>query len=123
MQRGNYCYKFLPEKVPRATAAQNCLDIGAILAEPRTPDENTAVAEVGAGDDNTFWIGLTSSGDNNGPWTWDSDAQTAVWTNWYPGQPDENDVCVYVSGASWRDLSCTRYIIPAVCQGRWFQRV
>ena len=121
VQRGNYCYKFLPEEVTKATAAQNCLDIGAILAEPRTPDEYTAVAEVGAGGKNSFWIGLKSINGNIGPWIWDSDGQTAVWTYWHQGQPDNNDVCVYVNLnddnlGTWRDLNCDRYSVAAVCQ-------
>ena len=118
MQRGNYCYQLFTPRVGFATAVQNCVDIGAILAEPRTLEEDTAITQLSAG--NFYWIGLTTTVAITGPWTWESDGQEAVWTNWHPSQPNDNiGYCVYVNHdiqSQWSDIRCDRYQYSVVCQ-------
>ena len=92
--------------------------MGAVLAEPRTAEEDTAIAELA---DDHYWIGLTTHVAKVGPWTWQSDGTTAEWYNWHPdGQPnDSNGYCVYINLdllSKWRDLSCVIYQNAYVCQ-------
>ena len=85
MQRGNYCYQLFTPRVGFATAVQNCVDIGAILAEPRTLEEDTAITQLSAG--NFYWIGLTTTVAITGPWTWESDGQEADGPTGIPHSP------------------------------------
>ena len=118
VQSGDFCYQSFTENVPMADASQRCRDIGAILAEPRTAEEHTAIAEIVRAND--YWLGLTTDVPKAGPWTWQSDGQTAEWFNWYPAQPDNSDgFCVYVNvgyNSTWQDLNCVKYPVPYVCQ-------
>ncbi|GFN98040.1 macrophage mannose receptor 1 [Plakobranchus ocellatus] len=69
-----------------------------------------------------FWIGLHDRHFENN-WIWLDENETATYTNWYYGQPDdwpyykngEDCAMAYLRDASWNDLHCTAKL-PYICE-------
>ena len=98
-----------------------CLNIGAILPEPKTNAENEFLKSLSPG---SFVLGLSDSA-SEGQWVWESDSSPADWANWVNAQTPVNyvqDCARAMVGGFWEDLKCNPTTLPVttpmsvVCQ-------
>jgi len=105
------CYAVSTEELNFYNADKFCKEHGGFLAEPRTPEE-TNLIELLVLPEEDYWIGLTDVAEE-GTFVWVSDFSAPEYTNWGPGQPDDennNEDCVLLwskSGLQWNDDLCT----------------
>ena len=123
------CYYLEATAYNFTEASENCKNrfgnhgIG-ILFEPRMQILNDAVIKEARRTVTTsylFWMGIRDS-DSNNNWQYVSSNQKVIWTNWAPGQPDNNngdpENCLTtngVSGFKWNDGSCA-FSFPSICE-------
>ena len=96
------------------------------MAEIVNANMNTAIfkARTSTNNLNSVWIGLTDT-DSEGIFVWPSTGQTAAYTNFRPGQPDngsqigggeQNCGRIWSRGVGdWDDETCTR-ILNFLCE-------
>ena len=123
------CYYLEATAYNFTEASENCKNCfgnhgTGILFEPRMQILNDAVIKEARRTVTTsylFWMGVRDS-DSNNNWQYVSSNQKVIWTNWAPGQPDnnngdpENCVTTYgVSGFKWNDGPC-QYPYPSICE-------
>ena len=64
-----------------------------------------------------YWIGLSDEL-IEGDWKWESTTYTAVFTDWYPGQPNDSgsgEDCAHLYATDyyhWNDAPCNSYYRP-----------
>ena len=105
-----------------ADAKNACAASGQILAMPKTEAQQTAVADLLAGEGD-IWIGLDIL--DGGQFKWADGSNLGSWTFWKDNEPsgtDQDDIienCVHMVGASyfrWNDRSCTANF-AFLCEG------
>jgi len=104
------CYAVSTEAVNFYNADKFCKTHGGFLAEPRT-EEETHLIELFVMPEENYWIGLTDLADE-GAFVWGTDYSAPDYTNWYTGEPsnDDGEDCVHLwgsGGLQWNDHSCT----------------
>ncbi|XP_078662077.1 macrophage mannose receptor 1-like [Branchiostoma floridae x Branchiostoma belcheri] len=111
------CYKYFAETKTYDEAQQTCAADGAVLAMPKDSATNSFLAGMGTAG---RWIGL-SDAQMEGQWVF-TDGQTlqsAVYSNWKPGQPNNygsGEDCgeIKIDGL-WNDDACHESK-PFICQ-------
>ncbi|XP_065145804.1 galactose-specific lectin nattectin-like [Paramisgurnus dabryanus] len=112
------CYKFFRNFVDWARAEKNCQSVGANLASVRGTEENNFLLSLLSYPDTRVWIG-GHDGEIEGQWLW-SDGSQFHFTNWCPGEPNNNDVnehCLEINFSNtrcWNDAPCS-YTISYIC--------
>ncbi|XP_019626198.1 PREDICTED: uncharacterized protein LOC109471349 [Branchiostoma belcheri] len=110
------CYKYFAELKTYDEAQQTCAADGAVLAMPKDSATNSFLAGMGTAG---RWIGIAEA-QKEGQWVFvDGQApQSAVYSNWRPGQPDNyngQDCGVIWSDGTWNDGPC-HDSKPFLCQ-------
>ena len=99
---------FMSHGISFQDAKIECLRRGANLASIRSATEHLEAMSL-LQPDMLIWIGLTSDSGSSGEWGW-SDHSPAGYTNWGPGQPEDNGgphtVVIYYGGlnSEWHDV-------------------
>ncbi|XP_077869893.1 mannose-binding protein-like [Saccoglossus kowalevskii] len=111
-------YKVTDERGPWNVGKDNCEAMGCILAEPKSEQEQTAIMAV-LPPSGYFWIGVTKFGHED-RFTYYTDDQDLVYSNWKPGQPqyEHGNDCVeivQINYSRWSTFSCG-YYDQAVCE-------
>ena len=96
-----------------------CNKFGANLVSIESRDENEFLREYSRGlVKNDFWIGL-SDRVTEGAWKWEGRGSLGGFTDWSPGQPDNNygvaSDCVgfhHIHNWHWDDVSCALQFYP-----------
>ena len=112
----NSCYKYVSDAKGRINAADTCALDGAHLADIKSLDEHSFIAQL-LQDINAYdtWFGLLRQPDGNDPPTYvwsDGSSLNTSQAAWAPGEPNEyrNGVdCVRlreVDGFAWSDRDC-----------------
>jgi len=117
-QRGCYCYWTDPGLglVRWSAAASLCFAVhpGAVLASPRSVEENTAVAQMAGL--NWAWVGLLRFEGTEGEWRW-ADWAPLEYTNWFDDYPHQGQNCTAMfPGGSWETQDCDSDINSVICQ-------
>ena len=103
---GDNCYLIVNENMTMAQAAEHCAGLGAILAEPRTADEQFAVGHWCMENYNYCFLGLV--GDGSGGYVWRSDLTQPINTAWMGDEPHtQNGECVIYTWRTWVVAPCT----------------
>ena len=93
-----------------------CKRAGLQLATVQSAAQNALVRT--AADGNQVWIGGTDAA-TEGTWVWSPTNTPMSYTNWAPGEPNDNGgqhcLAVYDSG-KWDDTTCTSFATKFVCQ-------
>ena len=108
-----------------ADAKNACAASGQILAMPKTESQQTAVADLLAGEgDRRVWIGLRRDG---GQLKWADGSDLGSWTFWRGIEPSGTDTngdsedCVHMRGGvnfKWNDNLCSR-TYTFLCEGKY----
>jgi len=110
---GTSCYKVFETKLNWKDAENHCQEYGGHLASIHSKEENEFIAGL---DSDKLWLG-GSDKTTEGSWVW-SDGSTFSFTNWGPGNPNNNVVingkdysqdCLTVNYGygKWDDLECS----------------
>merc|ERR1712126_74823 len=108
----DYCYHVSEERFNFGQSQEYCWGLGGYLAEFDSLEEEEAVHSM-LNQDGFYWIGLTDLS-SEGTRRWQETHQEPSYTNWAPGQPDnefniEDCVCItgeFVRSGGWHDVFC-----------------
>ena len=108
------CYKSVNKRRTYAAAAQICLKLDGILAQPTCPQQNSFIRNsVGLPKNSGTWIGLNDKQDE-GSFEWENGDQLSGWTNWARGRPknprrgNRTDCVVIKVNGQWEDIKCQK---------------
>ncbi|XP_041355833.1 perlucin-like [Gigantopelta aegis] len=117
-QGSKSCYKVIDYRTDWVTAYMYCAAMRAQLADIESQEEQDEVAAIlGKYKDlfEQFWIDLSDI-EVEGQFKWMAFNQNATYTNWIPGQPDNNagkpaENCVHINAKpfrkfGWNDHKC-----------------
>lgn len=79
-----------------------------------------------SGTQNGYWLGATNLPNNSSVYYWLTTGASAIYTNWYPGQPDNKDgienclewIYIEGGGTGWNDINCN-IELKYVCEKNW----
>ncbi|XP_062617681.1 perlucin-like [Saccostrea cucullata] len=118
IHRGTSCYLFVNDAVDAEdwmVAMSFCSSLHAKLVEIETvtEDEFLRLHLLDNKLTGSYWIGLSDI-QAEGVWVWTSSQNTPTYTNWPPGQPDNNageEDCAHLYAAfgfQWNDYPCNK---------------
>ncbi|XP_042372876.1 galactose-specific lectin nattectin-like, partial [Plectropomus leopardus] len=121
------CFHYFPAALSWAKAEKYCQSVGGNLASVHNIEEYHAIQRLilkTSHEDTSAWIG-GSDAEEEHVWLW-SDGSSFTYTNWHPGQPDNNffrQHCIRINFGgpkAWDDLLCTDHL-PFVCAKKMWQ--
>ena len=89
-----------------------CKTKGGKLAEPKSAQANEDIVALAKSIDDTVWIGIDDKS-IEGKFTYASDGESVIFTNWNRGQPDNHgghEDCAHLwkgHGFRWNDIGCS----------------
>ena len=114
------CYKAADTPASYTAAVSACQDRDAILAAPKSRESNSFIQSL-MHNYTSIWVPVTDK-ITEGEWRWeegDAASSSETWTNWGPGQPDQNTNynCAYMSEANgrWYNYRCSYNLSYYVC--------
>ena len=108
------CYKFFNVKKSYVNAAAECAKLSAVLAMPKTQEQNDKVAAQRPGPKTNIWIGLSDTV-TEGDFKWADGGSLDGWTNWKTKANLFKGKGCAMMQAKWWDMKCTKPQ-PYVCQ-------
>ncbi|KAL4238853.1 C-type lectin domain 17 member A [Mactra antiquata] len=117
------CYLFGHTHLSFFEAGYYCQQHNSHLVRMETATENNFIKNhIRYMTEARWWIGLTDVYAEH-QWVWYGTNEPPVFTDWYPGQPDdqgyEEDCCelLYRHGQwAWHDVDCNYHISYAICE-------
>ena len=105
---GGNCYLHVTAYENFEDAVKHCAGKSAILAEPRTNDEQKQLGKRCKDKNDHCFIGLVK--DANNKYVWQSDKTEPIVTSWDTGEPDhEVGECIYYKNSKWTTGRCYLY--------------
>ncbi|XP_053407165.1 perlucin-like protein [Mercenaria mercenaria] len=113
MTHENSCYHFSHDTEDWIDAVAACKILGGHLVEIDDATENQYLVNQAKliNSKESFWIGLNDL-QEEGSWVWVDSNEAVSYTNWYPGQPDNeasNENCAHLNPVYndlWNDKEC-----------------
>ncbi|CAG2195259.1 COLEC12 [Mytilus edulis] len=107
------CYFVSQDQKSWHNAKVYCEEQQSMLVEVISENENNFLKGKAEEDIAFYWIGATDI-ETEGVWIWDNSQTVVTFTNWFPGQPDnnhDNQNCLQLVkkfGYKWDDFPCGR---------------
>ena len=102
---GENCYLVVESHMTMSQAEDHCDGLGAILAEPRTAEDQTRVGDLCKQKHDICFLGLV--GDGSGGFVWRSDDTQPTNNVWARNQPNtQSGQCVFYTQRKWQVDHC-----------------